>query len=833
MKKFNKKDLLYIWIINLVFLGIVYYLTKNMYFYGSQLDWNAQHIPIADYFRTLFYNTHDLFPDFAFNLGGGQNIYNYSYYGFLSPIVLISYLFPKVKMVTYMTTAIVITVVISNVLLYLFLHKKNFSSEACFLATLLFAISSPISLHAHRHIMFINYMPFLIMGLFGVDKKINDGKGWLLSLSVFLMIMTSYYYSVSGILALIIYAIYVYLKKMNKVTFKEFIKFIFHLSIPFIIAVFSSCIITLPTMATILYNRAESNTSIKMAQLLLPNFTFENILYKSYGLGLTFIGIVSLINFFKLKKENIFLGITLSLLVLFNIFNYVLNGTMYIDAKTLIPFLPLYIFTVATFIEDVFNKEIKYIILIPISIIICYLTIKNEYETDTVTLDMLYLFIFLIVYRITNKKILFILPIALFALSYCLVVNDEDNLVLKIATTEQNNLISNEINKITDNDKDYYRIDNDFEITETPNERYQNINYLGSTTYSSISNQTYNKFYYDILNNDMPVRNRALTVSTKNVLSNMINGNKYVISRNKALQGYELIDSVDGVNIYVNNNVFPLGFASSNVMSYEDFNELNEAVKQEALIKNIIADSKTHNDYVTNVKPTTLDFKEILADPNITENEDGTLTVMANDVLKINYTLPKEYQNKILFIKFKMNRARQYSDLSININNVRNKLTAATWKYYNGNEEFFYVLASQDQTKLTFKFNDGKYILSDFESYVLDYATLENINETIDKLEIDRLNTKGDKIVGNIKVKEDGYFMLTVPYDNGFTIKIDGEKQEVEKLDDAFIGCKITKGEHDIEIEYNAPLKNISLIISIFGILMFASITYLESKKKI
>ena len=50
MKKFNKKDLLYIWIINLVFLGIVYYLTKNMYFYGSNIDWNAQNILIADYF---------------------------------------------------------------------------------------------------------------------------------------------------------------------------------------------------------------------------------------------------------------------------------------------------------------------------------------------------------------------------------------------------------------------------------------------------------------------------------------------------------------------------------------------------------------------------------------------------------------------------------------------------------------------------------------------------------------------------------------------------------------------------------------------------------------
>lgn len=833
MKNLNKKDLIYLWIINLIFLGIVFLLTKDMYLYGSQLDWLAQHIPIPEYFRTLFYSTHDLFPDFAFNLGGGQNIYNYSYYGLLNPIILLSYLFPNVKMSTYIITSIIVIVVISNILLYNFLKSKKFNSEACLLATLLFAVSAPISLHAHRHYMFISYMPFLIMGLNGIDKKMNEGKGWLLTISIFLMIMTSYYFSIGGMICLIIYAIYNYLKKMNKVTFKDLFKFLYHLAIPFIIAVLSSFIVTLPTIATILYNRAESNTTIALKDLLLPNFTFQSILYKSYGLGLTFIAIPALINFFKNKKENIFLGITLTLFILFDLFNYIFNGTMYIDSKSLIPFLPLYILVIATFINDVFNKDINYKKIIIISLIICILIIHSEYKVDTVLIDFLLTIIFIVLYKFIDKKIIVIVPISIIAIVACWIVNNNDQLVLKKTQETQYKLIKNEIDNITDNDNDYYRIDNDFEISETPNEIYDNINYLSSTTYSSISNQIYNEFYFDILNNNMPARNRALTISTKNIMSDMINGNKYIISRSKPLHGYELINSVEGVNVYLNENVLPLGFATSNIMSYEDFNDLSNPVRQEAMLKTIIADAKSNNDFVTNVKPTTLDFKEMLQDKNITENEDGSLTIKSNDVLKINYTLPEEYQNKILFIRFKMNRSRKYSDLSITINDVRNKLTASTWKYYNENEVFDYVLAGKDQTRLTFKFNDGTYILSDFESYVLDYATLENINEGIDVFNIDRLNTKGDKIVGDIDVTEDGYFMMSIPYDNGFTIKIDGEKQNIEKLDDAFIGCKITKGKHDIEIEYNAPLKNIALLISIFGILIFISVTYLESKKKI
>ena len=833
MKNLDKKDIIYLWIINLIFLGIVFLLTKDMYLYGSELDWYNQHIPIPDYFRTLFYSTHDLFPDFAFNLGGGQNIYNYSYYGLLSPIVLLSYFFPNVKMSTFIITTIIIIVLISNFLIYNFLKSKKFSSETCLLATLLFAMSTPISLHSHRHYMFISYMPFLIMGLYGVDKKMNEGKGWLLTLSIFLMIMTSYYFSIGGIICLIIYAIYNYLKKMNKVTFKELFKFLYHLAIPFIIAVLSSCIITLPTIATLLYNRADSNVIINWKLLLLPNFTFQNIIYKSYGIGLTFIIIPALINFFKKKKENIFLGIVLLLFAIFDIFNYIFNGTMYIDSKSLIPFLPLYIFVLATFIEDIFNKKINYVKIIVISLIVCILILKAEYKMDTILIDFVLTMIIIIVYKFINKKIVLIVPFSIIAIMSCWTISVKDNLVLRKTSEEQYNLIQKEINNITSKDNTYYRIENDFEILETPNEIYRDINYLTSTTYSSISNQSYNEFYYDILNNNIPARNRALTVSTKNIMSNIINGNKYVISRGKPLQGYELIEENDGVNIYVNENVLPLGYATSNIMSYEDFNSLSDQVKQEALIKNIIADSKSNNDFITNVKPTTLDFKEILQDKNITENEDGSLTVMADDVLKINYTLPAEYQNKIIFIRFRMNRSRQYSDLAITINSVRNKLTANTWKYYNENEVFDYVLASQDQTKLSIKFNDGKYILSDFESYVLDYATLEDIKDNIDEFNIDRLNTKGDRIIGNIDVKEDGYFTMSIPYDNGFTIKIDGERQKVEKVNDAFIGCKITKGNHDIEIEYKAPLKDISLYISIFGILIFISVTYLESKKKI
>ena len=42
--------------------------------------------------------------------------------------------------------------------------------------------ATPLLFHSHRHIMFINYMPFLILGLMGIDLYFDKKKSWLLIL---------------------------------------------------------------------------------------------------------------------------------------------------------------------------------------------------------------------------------------------------------------------------------------------------------------------------------------------------------------------------------------------------------------------------------------------------------------------------------------------------------------------------------------------------------------------------------------------------------------------------------------------------------------------------
>ena len=92
--------------------------------FGSRVDWVSQHSVLPDYFRQRFYATGNLFPDIAWNLGGGQNIYNFSYYGLFSPIILFSYLLPFVPMDLYIMISSMAAYGVSAVLFYHWIKKK-------------------------------------------------------------------------------------------------------------------------------------------------------------------------------------------------------------------------------------------------------------------------------------------------------------------------------------------------------------------------------------------------------------------------------------------------------------------------------------------------------------------------------------------------------------------------------------------------------------------------------------------------------------------------------------------------------------------------------------
>ena len=79
-------------------------------------------------------------------------------------------------------------------------------------------------------------------------------------------------------------------------------------------------------------------------------------------------------------------------------------------------------------------------------------------------------------------------------------------------------------------------------------------------------------------------------------------------------------------------------------------------------------------------------------------------------------------------------------------------------------------------------------------------------------------------------MKESGYFVTSIPYDEGFTIKVDNKIVEKQIVNKAFLGFKLDKGNHKIEINYRAPYQRIGLILSIIGVITFTIILIYEMR---
>ena len=371
----KNKYLNYLIIIIFVLFGVLL-TTRFTNVFGSNTDWINQHTVIPEYFRTLFYETGKILPNFSLNYGAGQNIYNLSYYGFLSPIILLSYLFPFISMVNYITITNIVIIIISGILFYNFLQNHKFNNILSLLGALLLVLSAPFIFHMHRHIMFVNYMPFLIMALMGVDNLFNKNTKTLLIISIFLMIMTSYYYSVGGIIVIGIYFIYSYFKINDKFVFKDFIKKLGVFIIIVLISILMASILLVPTLYTLLQGRGQSETNIDLVKILIPNLKFSKIFSGTYAIGLTVISFISILYlFFTKKKYNIITGSCILLILFMPFFRFLLNGGLYLREKCFIPFIPLCIYFMIAFLKDLFENKIdikKFIIYLLFIFLILY-----------------------------------------------------------------------------------------------------------------------------------------------------------------------------------------------------------------------------------------------------------------------------------------------------------------------------------------------------------------------------------------------------------------------------------------------------------------------------
>ena len=612
--------------------------------------------------------------------------------------------------------------------------------------------------------MFMDYLPFLILSFYGIDSFVKKGKSSLLIISLSLIILTSYYYSPSVIIVIFIFSIYKYLKiNGNKDLFKFILKLIYRI----FISVLITMILILPTAYTILNGRSSSSNFISILSLIKPKLE----LYTSYSIGLTLTTFLILVaSLFSKDKYNKLFSYIVVAIIIFPIFNYILNGTLYINAKALIPFIPLSLVLI--------SEELVYLF-------------KNKY-----------------------LKYSLIIIILLTSSTTCIMCNKNDKL-MKYSEFKNIN----------------YKVQSDVYRTNTSNISKEHINKVNditeykTTMYSSTFNNDYKNTYLNVFENPMNYRNKFMITSSNNILFQMYMGEKYIYSNTNLGYPYKKIDS----SLYELDSALPIIYATSNTISKSDFDKLNYPDTVINLLGNVIS-NKSNTNIIKSSKVN--DYSVLESNGlDIEKTSHGYIVnALKNNYLKVK--INSDLSNKLLLIDFdilKNNSCKKSGDLNIKINNIDNKLTCKEWKYNNENHKFSYVINSVSDNTITIKFTKGTHELSDVNIYTLDYDLIKDIKDSVDEFKFDQDKTKGDIIKGNISDKEDSILSISIPYDKGFNIYIDGKLTNYYKINNAFIGLDIKKGQHNIKIEYKAPYKNISLGISLVGIILLI-INYIKEK---
>lgn len=810
MKRKDYRNILVLLVFSLLIILAVFLFN---YIFGANMDWINQHTVIPEYFRQYFYETKKIIPDIIYNLGLGENAFNFSYYGLLSPIILVSYFLPFVNMTTYIMISSIILYLLSIYLFYRFLRPK-FDIKLTTLLTLIFMCASPILFQFHRQIMFVNYLPFLIMALINIDNYENKNSKIFLILNILCMILTSYYFSVGGILVILIYYVYLNFNKSIKDKLKIFI--------PIIIGILISALLLLPSLLAILNGRSTLNESINLLSLFIPNFNYSNVLYGSYALGLFSMSIISIV-YLILKKDKAskFLGITLFILISFPIFRYLLNGGLYIRSKALIPFIPLVILILGIFLKDLFDKKVEFKKLI-LGIIV--LAILGLFDFNLVYyLDLIITTVFLCIYNKFKCEHIIIIPLIILSTITIITSNLDEEYITssEYKSLEQN---KNIINHLLENDYNFYRI-SELDNTLYNVNRNFSINHYKTSIYSSTINSYYKNFYYNILNINNNNYNNLILRDTDNIIYNRLLGVKYVISNNVLGYGYSKIDT----NVYQNDYALSLGYASSNIYSLDIYNKLNYPYNLKYLLNGIVVDSSNSSDTIDIIKEYNFDLLSKIGEFVSLEKQKNSYYLKSDSDKNFKIALDKTLENKLLFITIGglESNSCNSDDISITINDQENSLSCSSWLYHNQNYIFNYLINSYNLSELNITIKKGSYKIDSISLYTMD---INYLNSGFDQMT--NIDINDNEITGKINVSNDGYMTLSLPYDNSFKVYVDDQEVEIEKVNTAFIGFKIPEGNHNIKVVYNAAGLNVGKIVSTFGLLLFVTYLIVLLKRK-
>ena len=838
-----------------VLIIIVYLLYKEItqpgYFMNGEnlllADMSSQYNSLYSYIQDVFLGKQSIF--YSFSNGLGSNMASTIGYYLSSPFNIL-YIFVSKTSIPFCTFIIyLLKIGLCGLFMNIFLIKRFKITKISYLVFSTFYALSAYTVNYYFNNMWLDVVLLTPLVLYGINYIIEKKKIYLYTIFLSLAIISNFYIAYMLCIFCVLYLIFEIITRFRiKKDFKEIkiisIKFL----IGSLIAAGISCIVILPAITNLseILRSPLSNSDLKYDTRMLKNTFFNDFISKLY------IGSHSKESSLSRNRPNLYFGIIS--LVLY--FHYFFNSNIKFKEKVItfiinaifilsfyLPFLNiiwhgfslpngyicrfsyLFIFFMIFIACRNFIKLNKIKIIPSIIFVAIYIFIANymnkQYLVFLEKNDIILSCIFVVTYTILliiisrikiGKNIMIAILIILSLIE--VYINFSNSLItnsdMKIMSSYKNYYkdICHNINNL---DNKFYRIDGDYFYSYLDS---MVCNYNGITNSLSTNNGKLNKTLYDY--------GFSITYTTvqqdinKLPVMDSILGLKYIYSKDELKDtNYNFIKKISTQKY---NYVFKK-WKDKDVYLYENPYALNLGF--------LIKDNNK------------LNFKE----DNSLEQINTLIKVLSNNESDILIPVDKEYLGNNQYI-FNIDRDTDYLYLSykypISIN----------WTSYESiyiNEEYITTGTSDEIgiIKIPNKYNGEKIKLrigydnfmnnpDEVDSLVMYYFDLEQFKEDINsikKYDIDDIKIDKNTVEGNIEVTDDhDILFLTIPYDKGWNVYVDGKKTDYFKAGNGFTGIKISKGSHKIKMKYISPNFKLGAIISIISIIIL--ILYEKHNKK-
>ena len=829
-------------IIPLIILVIIYHIRK-IYPFGDNMylrsDCYHQYAP----FMMEFYNKIKSGGNFTYswNIGMGVNFSALYAYYLASPINWFIGLVKPSHIPEIMSVFIIVKTALSSSTFAYYL-SKHFDTKKATIASLsvFYALSSYFCAYSWN-LMWIDCLVLLPLIILGLERLVKENKCYLYCISLGIAILSNYYIAIMICIFCAIYYIgLIYADDSTKtlsyysVRFKNFVLYSL-LAGGFAAVTFLPAYFTLSSTASGEFEFPKTVITYFSALFMLSRalINVEPAVFSAHDPNI-YCGVIVflllplyVINPKINTKEKIAkISIVCFLLYSFNtnIPNYIWHGFHYPNS------LPcresfLYIFMVLSmgyealiYLREVTRKQLYscFAGAIALILLIEQLFVSDTYSASTIYISITFLIFYMIVFslfRNNNYKQGFVAYLLIIMITAeCYINTDETALstCTRSAYLDDNKTITTlvdkaNINENAESNTSFFRIEK--EDRRSKNDAAWS-NYHGASIFSSTTNSGLSE-YYGALGFEESTNAYAYYGHTP--LTAAMFSIKYVLSSNTlpetdyiSLFEKETYTKTSGIEadyyMYENKYWLPLGFMVPADMEekWEITNPNPFAVQNEMVSSILGLDSEEHPMYTRLMVNTIGDDNEIYL-----ENDTHLFIYVTTSLDRI--TVDKTFSDG----------------------------STATKNYYSMTHSHMLDLGELETgTKVVVYSSDPD--VSSIQLYA--YSFDKNIFlDTFDKLSESTLDiTKFDDthVEAKIDVKNSGLLYTSIPYDEGWTVYVDGKKTSTHAFKDALLSFYLDKGEHTISFDYSPRGLKAGISLSILSVLVFIAILIADIMKK-